>query len=77
MASEQCPEHEQLQGAVLEMLQKIAAIVTEQLRALQENDRTRFRALDKALEQAVGEKERRIGAMQQHETDHRCQSHPD
>lgn len=72
-----CKEHEELQAAVIEILQKVSAIVTEQLRAFQENDRPRFKALDEALELAVGEKERRIGAVRQHEADHGCHQHSD
>lgn len=74
MATERCAEHEELEAAVIEILRKVSAIATEQLRAFQENDRERFKALDKALELAVGEKERRIGAVRQHESDHGCQN---
>jgi len=71
---ERCSEAEQLQTGVLQMLEEIAAIVTEQLRAFREkDDRVRFRTLG----QAVGEKERRIGAMRQHEIGHRWQSPAD
>lgn len=72
-----CKEHDALQAAVVEILQKLLAIATEQLRAFQEDDRIRFKALDEALELAVGEKERRIGAVRQHEADHGCQKHAD
>lgn len=72
-----CKEHQELQAAVIEILQKVVAIATEQLRAFREDDRTRFKALDEALELAVGEKERRIGAVRQHEADHGCQKHAD
>ncbi|HEX5423700.1 MAG TPA: hypothetical protein VFW94_09140 [Candidatus Acidoferrales bacterium] len=70
-----CKEHDERQAAVIEILQKVAAIVTEQLRAFRESDRPRFKALDEALELAVGQIERRIGAMRQHEADHGCQKH--
>lgn len=69
-------EHAQLQGAVLEALEKIAAIVTAQLHSFQEDNPASFAALDKALETAIGEKERRIGAMRQHEIDHKCGGYP-
>ncbi|HTU33964.1 MAG TPA: hypothetical protein VMF66_09195 [Candidatus Acidoferrum sp.] len=72
-----CKEHEELQAAVIEILERLVAIATEQLRAFHENDESRFKALDKALELAVGEKERRIGAVRQHEADHGCQKHMD
>lgn len=72
MAIERCAEHEELEGTVIEILRKVSAIATEQLRAFQENDRDRFKALDKALELTIGEKERRIGALRQHEVDHGC-----
>ena len=75
VTGKQCPEYAQLQAAVLEILEKIAAIATAQLRAFQDDNPTSFGALDKALETAVGEKERRIGAMRQHELDHKCHEH--
>ncbi|MGH9735532.1 MAG: hypothetical protein ACRD8A_13190 [Candidatus Acidiferrales bacterium] len=67
-----CSEGEKLRAAVIEILQKIVAIATEQLRTIKEDDRARFKALDEALELAIGEKERRIGAVHQHEADHGC-----
>lgn len=70
---EQCSEHAQLETAVLAILKKIEGIVMEQICSFQEDDHARFNALDKALELAVGEKERSIGALRQHEIDHRCQ----
>lgn len=73
MPPDQCPEHAQLQAAVLETLRKIEAIVTALLRAFHADDTASFKALDKALEEAVGEKERRIGALRQHAADHQCQ----
>lgn len=77
MSGTQCSEYGQLQAAVLEMREKVVAIVTAQLRAFQEGNQTNFAALDKALETAIGEKERRIGAMQQHAIDHKCQAFPE
>lgn len=74
MTVKHCAEHEQLQSRVLEILEKITAIAGAQLRAFKENDKAAFAALDKATEEAIGEKERRIGALRQHDIDHRCQS---
>lgn len=74
MSGKRCSEYGEPQAAVLEMLEKVVAIVTAQLRAFQEGNQTNFAALDKALETAIGEKERRIGAMHQHAVDHKCQA---
>ncbi len=74
MTENQCPEHAQLQAEVLGILEDIKAIAGAQLRAFQENDRSMFNRLDKDLENAVAEKERRIGAMHQHAAEHGCQS---
>lgn len=76
MTGKECREYEQLQAAVLEILEKIVGIVNAQLRAFQERNQASFSALDKTLETTVGEKERRIGAMRQHAIDHKCQEHP-
>lgn len=73
MEHERCLEYAQLQAAVLTVLEKIMGITTAQLRAFQEKDHERFTALDKALELAVGEKERSIGRLRQHIIDHKCQ----
>lgn len=72
MTVKHCAEHEQLQSRVVEILEKITAIAGAQLRAFKENDKTAFAALDKAIEEGIGEKERRIGALRQHDIDHRC-----
>lgn len=70
---EQCPEFERLQSEVREILQKLTELTTDQLHAFQTNDRARFARLDKELEHTVGEKERAIGAMAQHASEHGCQ----
>lgn len=73
MERERCPEYEQLEAAILTVLEKINAISTALVRAFHEKDHLRFSALDRALEEAVGEKERKIGALRQHVIDHGCQ----
>lgn len=72
----QCPEYDRLQKEVEEHLQKITDLTTAQLHAFQENEQSKFMRLDKKLENAMGEKERRIGAARQHAKEHGCQHIP-
>ena len=70
-----CPERERLAAAVREILRHIAVITQDQFVAFNCN-KPSFYLLDRDLELAVGEKERRVGALRQHEKDHGCQIAP-
>jgi hypothetical protein len=76
MADHNCAEYKQLQKEVETHLTKITELTTSQLRAFQLNDQITFARLDKELENAMGEKERRIGAARQHAKEHGCQGVP-
>ena len=69
-----CPEYQQLQKEVSEALSKIAELTTAQLQAFRLNDQVSFSRLDKELENAMGRKERTIGAARQHAKEHGCQN---
>ena len=63
-------EYEELQSAVTSKLQHLPDLTKNQLAAFQANDQALLR-LDKNLDNAVGEKERAIGALRQHVKDHK------
>ena len=53
-------------------LMTLAKIAREQSEALGRGDNATVEALDKQLENALGDKERLLGAYNQHVTDHGC-----
>jgi hypothetical protein len=65
-----CIECAKLQYDVVSILEKLIEIETVQLEAFRADDTDRFARLDRELELAVGEKERRVGALRQHRFDY-------
>jgi cell division septum initiation protein DivIVA len=65
-----CNECERLRGEVQDALARLTHLTTAQLNAFRANDNATFMRLDKELENAMGSKERVIGAMRQHEREH-------
>ena len=61
-----CVECAKLHYDVVTVLEKLIEIETVQLVAFRADDTKKFAQLDQELELAVGEKERRIGALRQH-----------
>lgn len=59
---------EKVQAALL----KLAKIAREQSEALGRGDEKAVMTLDKELENSLGEKERLLGAFNQHVEDHGC-----
>ena len=68
-----CPQYERLFSHVEEMLKKLAETTSLQLEIFRSRKPGEFMRVDKELELMVGEKERRIGALQQHVDEHQCQ----
>lgn len=66
-----CPERSRLAAEVDEVLGRIVDLIRQQ-RQVVSSDRSKFHALDRELELAIGEKERCIGALRQHEKEHGC-----
>jgi hypothetical protein len=66
-----CTQCERLHGEVQEVLARITQLTTAQLSAFRSDDNAAFMRLDKELEIAMGAKERAIGALRQHEREHR------
>lgn len=73
MAEERCATYAGLQSKVTSILQRIADLTSAQLVAFQARDQVLFMTLDKELENAMGAKERAVGAMRQHAKEHGCQ----
>jgi cell division septum initiation protein DivIVA len=73
MTSQRCAEYARLQTEVGEVLERLTNLTQAQLNAFRANDQATLMRLDKELENAIGEKERRIGAMRQHAREHKCQ----
>ena len=65
-----CKECERLRGEVQDVLARLTHLTTAQLNAFRSDDHATFMQLDKELENAVGLKERTIGAMRQHKSEH-------
>jgi len=70
---ESCEEYAILAAQVTTILEHVSELTRRQLKAFQEQNQTEFMRLDKDLENAMGKKERSIGALRQHEADHHCQ----
>jgi hypothetical protein len=73
MSGERCAEYARLAVRVGEVLERLTNLTQAQLSAFRANDHGTLMRLDKELENTVGEKERRIGAMRQHASEHKCQ----
>ena len=68
-----CPEYGRLAEEVAEALQDLADLMAASLAAFQAREHDEFVKIDKELANAVGVKERAVGAMRQHAKEHGCQ----
>lgn len=68
-----CEVHDRLNREAHEHLKKLAELVHAQIEAFEQEDHERFMDLDRKVENALGEKERMIGALRQHDEEHECQ----
>lgn len=68
MPDQPCAECDRLQKNVTEALERIEALTRKQLEAVADNQIRMD--VDKQLELAMGEKERAIGALLQHQRSH-------
>jgi hypothetical protein len=65
-----CARGEELEGAVQDILVKVVALATAELNAFRSHRLDEMMRVDKELEQAIGEKERRLGAYLHHREHH-------
>lgn len=66
-----CPERERLAGAVTEALMRIVEITLRQHMAIK-TSAFEAQAIDQEFAEAAGEKQRRLGALAEHERKHGC-----
>jgi hypothetical protein len=74
MRKEACEVHDRLTAEAHAQLKKLSQLVGKQVQAFEVSDHDKFMRYDKELENALGEKERRIGALRQHDEEHGCQN---
>jgi len=67
-----CAEYDRLSSEVAAKLTKLAQLTTRQAELLQSGDFNGCKVLDREVELTLGEKERGIGALGQHMTEHKC-----
>jgi hypothetical protein len=67
-----CKENTELAAVVDHLLSEIVIITTDQLAAFTRRDHAELMRLDRKLEIKIGEKERAIGAYNQHRNSHGC-----
>lgn len=70
-----CPERERLVGAFTETLMRIIETALRQHMAVK-SSASEACLFDQEFAAAVGEKERRLGALLEHEREHGCGAHP-
>ena len=67
-----CAQYDELAANVRNAMTEIVRLTTVQLEAFQRGDWAEMMRADKELENAVGRKERSIGAFQEHKQTHGC-----
>ena len=68
-----CAKHDELFARVQANLDRLADLSRSAAEAFREGDRSEFSRLDREIEKLTSDKQRRIGALREHENDHRCQ----
>lgn len=72
-SASKCPRFDELRAAVDASLQHLIELTTLLRQVFLSGDYRVFHRYDKELENAIGQKERAIGALRQHSTEHRCE----
>ena len=68
-----CSKRQELTAAADDSLLTVKSLIEAQIRVLRETgSQSRLLELDKELEMAFGEKERRFGALSEHTKEHGC-----
>jgi hypothetical protein len=68
-----CERRVELAANVKDALAQLVELTSAQLTAFESRGESEFMRLDKQLANAVGHKERCIGALREHEKEHGCQ----
>jgi hypothetical protein len=74
MGNAGCAEHDRLMRNALEQLKKLNELTKQQFEILEAGYYEQFMKIDREVELALGEKERRIGSLRQYDEEHGCQS---
>jgi hypothetical protein len=67
-----CDERDGLIGKTEETLLKMADLAKNQAEALRNGNENVVMAIDKQIEMTLGDKERLLGALQEHRAEHGC-----
>ncbi len=67
-----CAERDRLMGDVSLALSNIVNITRQHIQVMYGDDEATLMRLDRDLENAVGEKDRLLGALHQHQKQHGC-----
>jgi hypothetical protein len=67
-----CPRQAELIEEVRIYLQRLAELAHAEAEALQCGHQGLWREIDQEIENVIGEKERAIGALNEHRTEHGC-----
>lgn len=71
-----CEKHEEILAQAKAILEKIRETMVQQKRLLEsEGVSHEFLQYDRQLELLMGEKERAVGALREHDEEHGCQNH--
>lgn len=65
--------HDQLAAEAYDILNRLSDHIRKQKEAFNVGEDDRFMRLDRKLENMIGEKERAVGALRQHDQEHGCQ----
>ncbi len=68
----ECPEKAKLIASTQAILERIARLATEQREALANEAENLVRTIDERIEHELGAKERALGALRQHRSEHGC-----
>ena len=72
-----CADYDRLSSHVAHTLTKLSQLTMQQADLLQRGDFDGCKMLDREVELTLGEKERGIGALGQHMTEHKCHEKAD
>lgn len=73
MPEKGCAQHDRLAKDAYAQLKKLHDLTAKQMEVFDSGNDELFRKYDRELENEVGEKERMIGRLRQHDEEHGCQ----
>jgi len=73
MPENRCEKHEELLEQVQKILQRLQELSGRQVTSIDSGVSERFMSRDREMELAMGEKERLVGALREHDEEHGCQ----